>query len=45
MGAHVFIVDENTFPVHRDRQFCGTGIPGIPSRYEKLLKDPGAICL
>jgi hypothetical protein len=23
MGAHVFVVDRTTFPVHRDRRFCG----------------------
>lgn len=23
MGAHVFVVDARTFPVHRDRRFCG----------------------
>jgi hypothetical protein len=25
MRAHVFVVDKETFPVHRDRCFCGTG--------------------
>lgn len=25
MRAHVFVVDQHTFPVHRDRCFCGIG--------------------
>jgi hypothetical protein len=25
LNAHIFNVDDYTFPVHRDREFCGTG--------------------
>lgn len=27
MGTHVFVVDRNSFPVHRDRFFCGVKNP------------------
>jgi hypothetical protein len=27
MGSHVFVVDGTTFPVHRDRRFCGVVNP------------------
>jgi len=27
MGSHVFVVDRTTFPVHRDRRFCGVPNP------------------
>jgi hypothetical protein len=38
MRAHIFIVDEITFPVHRDREFCGTGKIGVPvSNYQQVL--------
>lgn len=38
MNAHIFNVDDRTFPVHRDRGFCGVGKPGTPvhSRQEVL---------
>lgn len=33
-NAHVFVVDRNTFPVHRDRGFCGVKNPeDIKTRY------------
>jgi hypothetical protein len=36
--AHIFNVDEHTFPVHRDRGFCGTGKIGTPVKtYEEAL--------
>lgn len=39
MRGHVFIVNEETFPVVRDRQFCGTGIKNIPATYGELVKS------
>jgi hypothetical protein len=30
LTAHVFVVDERTFPVHRDRGFCGVVAPNKP---------------
>jgi hypothetical protein len=41
MRAHIFNVDEHTFPVHRDRGFCGTGKIGTPvSDYQEALDRP-----
>lgn len=41
MRAHIFNVDEHTFPVHRDRGFCGTGKIGTPlSSYQQALDSP-----
>jgi hypothetical protein len=41
--AHVFNVDEHTFPVHRDRGFCSTGRKGTPvSTYQQVLDQPRA---
>lgn len=37
MRPHVFVVDDETFPVHRDRQFCGTGLEGVPQDYDDVL--------
>lgn len=38
MRAHIFNVDEHTFPVHRDRGFCGTGKIETPvSDYREAL--------
>jgi len=39
MRAHVFITDENTFPVVRDNSFWGVGIKGIPNTFDKLIKE------
>lgn len=39
MRAHVFNVDEETFPIHRDREFCGTGKIGAPIiNYQEALE-------
>lgn len=41
MRAHIFNVDEHTFPVHRDRGFCGTGKKGTPlTAYGQALDQP-----
>jgi len=38
VNAHIFNVDEHTFPVHRDRGFCGTGKIGtLVETYEEAL--------
>jgi hypothetical protein len=38
MRAHIFNVDEKTFPVHRDREFCGTGKIGFSlTNYQQVL--------
>jgi hypothetical protein len=39
MRAHVFITDENTFPVVRDNSFWGVGIKGIPNTCEEVIKE------
>jgi hypothetical protein len=39
MRAHVFITDENTFPVVRDNSFWGVGIRGIPNTFDKLVEE------
>lgn len=39
MRAHVFITDQNTFPVVRDNSFWGVGIKGIPDTFEKVIKE------
>jgi hypothetical protein len=42
MRAHIFNVDDHTFPVHRDRGFCGTGKIGTPVYdYHQTLDSPG----
>ena len=38
MRAHVFITDENTFPVVRDNSFWGVGVKGIPNTLDELIK-------
>ncbi len=41
MRAHIFNVDELTFPVHRDRGFCGTGKREYPLKnFQQALKEP-----
>lgn len=39
MRSHVFVVDRNTFPVHRDRRFCGVKNPSNPNTREGLIAD------
>jgi len=39
MRAHVFITDENTFPVVRDNSFWGVGSKGIPNTFDNLIKE------
>ena len=39
MRAHVFITDENTFPVVRDNSFWGLGIKGIPSTFNQIIQE------
>jgi hypothetical protein len=40
MRAHIFNVDEDTFPVHRDCGFCGTGKRGSPlNNYQEALNQ------
>lgn len=39
MKAHVFVVDERTFPVHRDRGFCGVKNPMYPPSRWSLYAD------
>ncbi len=39
MGAHVFVVNKFTYPVHRDRGFCGVVEPPSPSAKFGLLAD------
>ena len=38
-NAHVFVVDANTFPVHRDRLFCGVKNPENESTRHGLYAD------
>jgi hypothetical protein len=39
--AHIFNVDEHTFPVHRDRGFCGTGKRETSvNDYQQVLERP-----
>ncbi len=41
MRAHIFNVDQTTFPVHRDRKFCGTGkIGSSVNNYQRVLDQP-----
>lgn len=41
MRSHIFNVDTHTFPVHRDRGFCGTGKREYPLKtFEQALKEP-----
>jgi hypothetical protein len=41
--AHIFNVDNHTFPIHRDRGFCGIGKIGVPvTTYEQVLNQPKA---
>jgi hypothetical protein len=40
MRAHIFNVDKDTFPVHRDCGFCGTGKRGEPlNNYQQTLDE------
>lgn len=39
MRAHIFITDNNTFPVVRDNSFWGVGIREIPSTIDKLIRE------
>lgn len=39
MRAHVFITDNDTFPIVRDNSFWGVGVKGIPNSFEKVIKD------
>ncbi len=39
MRAHVFITDENTFPVVRDNSFWGVGIKGIPNTLNEVIEE------
>ncbi|MEW6621116.1 MAG: hypothetical protein AB1422_17590 [bacterium] len=39
MRAHVFITDENTFPVVRDNSFWGVGIKGIPNTLNEVVEE------
>ena len=41
MNAHILNVDDHTFPVHRDRGFCGTGKRDVPVHdYQQVLDQP-----
>jgi hypothetical protein len=49
MRAHVFVVNENTYPVHRDRHFCGIGhsqdqYETYEALKEKMLTSGGTGC-
>lgn len=35
MGAHVFVVDSDSYPVHRDRLFCGIKNPNKNTKIKK----------
>ena len=40
MNAHVFNVDDQTFPVHRDRGFCGIGKKDTPvHNFQQVLEE------
>jgi hypothetical protein len=39
LGAHVFVVDARTFPVHRDRRFCGVLNPPSADARMGLVAD------
>lgn len=39
MRSHVFVVDRNTIPVHRDRRFCGVKNPSNPNTREAVIAD------
>lgn len=39
MKAHVFITDQDTFPVVRDNSFWGVGIKKIPNTFNELIKE------
>ena len=39
MRSHVFVVDRNTFQVHRDRRFCGIVNPPNPNTREGVIYD------
>lgn len=40
MRSHIFNVDKITFPVHRDREFCGTGKIGFSlNNYQQVLNQ------
>ena len=42
-NAHVFVVDATTFPVHRDRLFCGVKNPANDNTRYGLYADMFAI--
>lgn len=37
MGAHVFVVDSDSYPVHRDRLFCGVKNPNKLSKRRNII--------
>lgn len=39
MRAHVFVTDENTFPVVRDNSFWGVGVKGIPGKLDEVIQE------
>lgn len=39
MRAHVFITDQDTFPVVRDNSFWGVGIKGIPNTIHVVIRQ------
>ncbi len=39
MRAHIFITDQDTFPVVRDNGFWGVGIKEIPNTFDKVIKE------
>jgi len=39
MRAHVFITDQDTFPVVRDNSFWGVGIRGIPNTLDEIIRQ------
>lgn len=39
MIGHVFITDENTFPIVRDNSFWGVGIKGIPATFKQMIQE------
>ena len=45
INAHVFVVDANTFPVHRDRLFCGVKNPYNENTRHGLYADLFALRL
>lgn len=39
MRAHVFVTDENTYPIVRDNSFWGLGVKGIPDSLGGLIRE------